>query len=59
MNGNWSAWTEWSSCSVSCGDGGIMRKRVCDNPVVFGPGKDCVGNDTDFKNCSKGACSGK
>ena len=37
----------------------IMRKRFCNNPVVFGPGKDCVGNDTDFKICSKGACSGK
>ncbi|XP_060065517.1 hemicentin-1-like [Ylistrum balloti] len=51
VNGNWSEWLPWSSCSTSCDDGIITRNRTCDNPLPAFGGEVCEGNDTDYEVC--------
>nr|AKN21725.1 PKD1L-2 [Schmidtea mediterranea] len=53
INGNWSSWNTWSSCSVSCGSNGIMqRSRLCNNPAPSNAGQDCSGLSTDTQSCT-------
>ena len=52
VDGDWGPWSAWSSCSISCGQGGNhKRTRACDNPVPIGTGKSCVGNGYQSKGC--------
>ncbi|MED6261840.1 A disintegrin and metalloproteinase with thrombospondin motifs 18, partial [Ataeniobius toweri] len=32
IHGQWSAWSQWSDCSRSCGGGVMYRERSCNNP---------------------------
>ncbi|KAL4226068.1 Hemicentin-1 [Mactra antiquata] len=52
LDGGWSSWGAWDSCSATCGDGVVTRSRNCSNPVPHGDGKDCVGSPDDTKPCS-------
>ncbi|XP_060065515.1 hemicentin-1-like [Ylistrum balloti] len=56
VNGNWSEWLPWSSCSTSCDDGIITRNRTCDNPFPAFGGEVCEGNDTDDQECMLKHC---
>ena len=47
----WSNWQEWSSCSVSCGDGIKRRERICQG------GTDCVGESVEDIFCSGPPCA--
>ncbi|KAJ3663188.1 hypothetical protein Zmor_007493 [Zophobas morio] len=49
----WNKWTDWSSCSVSCGKGREIRWRHCMN--------NCNGVETEMeeKACQLPACIGK
>lgn len=33
INGGWGSWSEWSTCSRTCGAGVQSAHRDCDNPV--------------------------
>lgn len=33
VNGGWGSWSEWSTCSRTCGAGVQSAHRDCDNPV--------------------------
>lgn len=55
VDGEWDVWSEWSNCSVTCGDGVIFRNRSCIGPIY--EGKECVGNDTEIHHCNDGRCS--
>ncbi|KAJ8305174.1 hypothetical protein KUTeg_017275 [Tegillarca granosa] len=52
VNGNWSAWENWSPCSVSCGNGFRRRYRSCNNPAPLYGGYQCVGSEEDTERCA-------
>ncbi|ELU05195.1 hypothetical protein CAPTEDRAFT_180911 [Capitella teleta] len=47
VDGTWSLWGEWGSCSVTCDHGTRHRSRTCSNPAPAYGGMECVGDDTD------------
>ena len=56
VNGHWSAWASWSKCTVTCGDGKKLRRRVCDNPEPANGGKDCKGHTVETRTCMLADC---
>jgi hypothetical protein len=58
VNGGWSSWSGWSSCSASCGGGTKTRTRSCNNPAPSGGGANCSGSAVDSNSCNTGACPG-
>ena len=56
VDGGWSDWTWWGSCSVSCGGGTRERSRECNNPSPENGGKDCLGPIVDTGSCNEHAC---
>ncbi|XP_052087844.1 coadhesin-like [Mytilus californianus] len=57
INGNWTEWSLWSKCSLTCGQGGgRIRKRTCDNPAPANNGRDCSGSDSDEELCILNDC---
>lgn len=58
IDGDWSAWSSWSPCSVSCGGGVQSRERVCDNPKPAGVGSDCPGLSRADRVCNVEPCQG-
>ena len=61
VNGGYTAWTAWSTCSRSCGPGITSRHRTCTQPVPAANGKDCsvIGEAFQQKACFLKACEGK
>lgn len=50
--GPWLPWSQWSSCSVSCGGGQQIRSRVCSSPP-------CHGLSRQSKTCNTQVCLGR
>lgn len=57
MNGEWSAWGAWSSCSATCGDEEKTRKRTCDDPAPSNGGDPCDGPDEETDTCGLPPCT--
>ncbi|XP_037907235.1 hemicentin-1-like isoform X2 [Hermetia illucens] len=57
VDGGWSAWSEWGSCSVSCGNGWKVRQRSCTNPSPRDGGRPCFGRKMETEVCAERACS--
>ncbi|ESO03693.1 hypothetical protein HELRODRAFT_173392 [Helobdella robusta] len=47
IDGRWSDWGEWSILTNATNPETIRRRRVCNNPIPFGGGKECSGLDID------------
>jgi len=60
VNGGLTAWSDWTKCSVTCGEGVQNRGRQCTKPVPRGNGNDCsnLGPLTEAKACSMAQCAG-
>lgn len=57
---NWSTWSSFSSCSVTCGTGIRTAYRNCTRAVPSVPGdRTCNGSSTRTTICDMGACPGK
>ena len=42
VDGAWGAWTSYSDCSATCGEGYQTRTRTCDDPVPQYGGANCT-----------------
>lgn len=62
VGGAWSKWTEWTSCSKSCGTGHQARSKTCNNPAPSNGGDHCAGDDanddveTQSQSCNNKQC---
>ncbi|XP_043922260.1 SCO-spondin-like [Protopterus annectens] len=59
VDGGWSTWSPWSSCSQTCGGGIQYRFRECNNPAPQNGGHGCPGNTTEQqRDCNTLRCEG-
>ena len=56
VNGNWCDWSEWGTCSASCGNGYETRTRVCNCPSNQGGGAICPGASSEERLCGGAPC---
>ncbi|XP_065934945.1 uncharacterized protein [Magallana gigas] len=56
IDGGFSLWGAWSSCTVSCGSGTSIRSRSCTNPSPLFGGKNCTGNSEQIIDCNIQLC---
>ncbi|WAR30275.1 ECT-like protein, partial [Mya arenaria] len=52
----WDRWSDWSSCSVTCGPGFKHRYRTCNDTIETILGGGCVGNDQEYTECNMTSC---
>ena len=58
VNGHWTDWLQWSSCSVACGSGQKTRQRLCLNPAPSNGGRSCSGASSEHLSCLAATCPG-
>ena len=56
VDGGFSAWDEWGTCTAECGGGDQTRSRRCDNPVPEFGGLECDGDFTECQRCNLDPC---
>lgn len=56
VDGVWTAWADWSDCSVTCANGTQWRNRTCVGPLYGG--MNCTGDETQEKICVAASCPG-
>uniref|UniRef100_A0A7M5WU20 Uncharacterized protein n=1 Tax=Clytia hemisphaerica TaxID=252671 RepID=A0A7M5WU20_9CNID len=59
INGGWTSWTPYTSCSKTCGGGIKTISRYCRNPVPQDGGKSCSGRSTYSRSCNTFSCFSK
>lgn len=57
IDGGWSIFSNWSTCSVACGVGMQVRNRICNDPVPQFNGRECDGESYEVKHCNDGLCA--
>jgi len=56
IDGGWTPYGEWDTCSVTCGGGTTQRRRSCTNPAPDHGGDDCDGVGMERKRCNTHNC---
>ena len=57
IDGGWSSWEDWGSCSHTCGRGFRYRFRRCDNPTRSETGSYCSGTNREKETCGTDLCA--
>ena len=58
VDGSWTEWSDWETCSKKCGEGGgaQTRYRYCSNPPPLNGGRDCDGDHFQIQPCNNFPC---
>ncbi|XP_053376701.1 SCO-spondin-like [Mercenaria mercenaria] len=56
IDGNWTDWSPWDSCSTTCDLGYRLHNRSCDNPKPQYGGAYCIGHSVGNETCNLGHC---
>ena len=56
VDGGWSSWGAWGSCSKSCATGLQTRIHNCTNPPPSNGGAACVGSSSQSQTCNTETC---
>ncbi|XP_075038771.1 hemicentin-1 [Mixophyes fleayi] len=56
VDGKWSTWGGWTTCSLSCGGGLRQRSRECSNPAPQYGGHKCEGKEFENELCNDDLC---
>ena len=61
VNGAYSPWSSWGTCSKSCLGGVRRRVRKCSNPSPSNGGRDCesLGSSVESQDCNVKSCPGR
>ena len=59
VDGVWSTWAPWGTCTVSCGGGTHDRSRSCTNPAPQYGGAQCSGASSATQQCNTQSCISK
>lgn len=54
VDGQWSLWSTWTTCNVTCDGGLTTRYRIC-TLAAYG-GSDCEGDDRETLECNTHNC---
>ncbi|XP_071168590.1 uncharacterized protein [Mytilus edulis] len=56
IDGDWTNWSSWATCTVSCGGGSKGRSRTCTDPTPAHGGSDCSGDGSETETCNTQVC---
>ena len=56
IHGRWGSWSQYGSCSRTCGGGIQMSSRQCNNPAPQHGGRYCIGSRLQFRSCHTQPC---
>ncbi|XP_066919223.1 SCO-spondin-like [Clytia hemisphaerica] len=56
VDGGWTDWATWGTCSLTCGTGTQARSRTCTNPTPDNGGDPCTGDESESQNCNTDPC---
>ena len=59
VDGGWSEFTDWETCSVECDGGTQTRNRTCSDPAPDHGGADCIGSAEKSQDCNTQPCQRK
>ena len=57
VDGQWSLWSGWTECNVTCGGGSSGRSRFCSESLHGG--SNCTGPAEQYLSCNEHECPSK